>query len=81
MRSNHAYRIYGYPRIHQALQHSHGEEKWDVVAAYTQPDKPKNRGMKLVPTPVKAYALTQDIPVYQPASCRDEGMLAELRAL
>lgn len=57
------------------------EEKWDVVAAYTQPDKPKNRGMKLVPTPVKAYALIQDIPVYQPASCRDEGMLAELRAL
>lgn len=28
-------------------------DKWDVVAVYTQPDKPKNRGMKLIPTPVK----------------------------
>ena len=29
------------------------EDHWDVAAAYTQPDKPKNRGMKLIPTPVK----------------------------
>ena len=29
------------------------EDGWEVVAAYTQPDKPKNRGMKLIPTPVK----------------------------
>lgn len=57
------------------------EDQWDVVAVYTQPDKPKNRGMKLIPTPVKEYALTQDIPVYQPLSCRDEGVLQELRAL
>lgn len=57
------------------------EDQWDVIAAYTQPDKPKNRGMKLVPTPVKEYAITQDIPVFQPVSCRDEAVLAELRAL
>ena len=57
------------------------EDHWNVVAAYTQPDKPKNRGMKLIPTPVKAYALEQDIPVYQPLSCRDEETLAQLRAL
>lgn len=57
------------------------EDNWNVVAAYTQPDKPKNRGMKLIPTPVKEYALTQNIPVYQPLSCRDEVMLEELRAL
>ena len=57
------------------------EDKWDVVAAYTQPDKPKNRGMKLIPTPVKEYALTQNIPVFQPLSCRDEAVLEELRAL
>ncbi len=57
------------------------EDKWNVVAAYTQPDKPKNRGMKLVPTPVKEYALTVEIPVYQPVSCRDEAVLEELRAL
>ena len=57
------------------------EDGWDIAAAYTQPDKPKNRGMKLVPTPVKEYAVTAGIPVYQPASCRDEAVLEELRAL
>ena len=57
------------------------EDQWDVAAVYTQPDKPKNRGMKLIPTPVKDYALTKGIPVYQPQSCRDEAVLAELRAL
>lgn len=57
------------------------EDGWDIAAAYTQPDKPKNRGMKLVSTPVKEYAVTAGIPVYQPASCRDEAVLEELRAL
>lgn len=57
------------------------EEQWDIAAVYTQPDKPKNRGMKLIPTPVKEYAITQNIAVYQPESCRDEGALDELRAL
>lgn len=57
------------------------EDQWDVSAVYTQPDKPKNRGMKLVPTPVKEYAVTRRIPVYQPDSCRDEGVLAQLRDL
>lgn len=56
-------------------------DRWNIVGAYTQPDKPKNRGMKLVPTPVKEFALTHDIPVYQPASCRDEAVLEQLRAL
>ena len=56
-------------------------DKWDVVAVYTQPDKPKNRGMKLIPTPVKEYAITCGIPVCQPESCRDEGVLKELRTL
>lgn len=57
------------------------EDQWDVAAVYTQPDKPKNRGMKLVPTPVKEYAVTHNIPVYQPESCRDEAVLAQLRGL
>ena len=37
--------------------------------------------MKLTPTPVKEYAVTHGIPVYQPASCRDEAVLEELRAM
>ena len=57
------------------------EDKWDVCAVYTGPDKPKNRGMKLLPTPVKEFAVTAGIPVYQPVSCRDEATLDQLRDL
>lgn len=42
----------------------------EVAAVFTQPDKPKGRGYKLIPTPVKAAALEYDIPVYQPLSLR-----------
>lgn len=56
-------------------------DKWNVVAAYTAPDKPKNRGMKLLPTPVKEFALAAGIPVCQPVSCRDEAVLDQLREL
>ena len=34
----------------------------EVCGVFTQPDKPKNRGHKLVPTPVKEFALTENIP-------------------
>lgn len=57
------------------------EDRWDVAAVYSQPDKPKNRGMKLIPTPVKEYALTAGIPVFQPESCRDAAVLEQLRGL
>ena len=52
-----------------------------VIAVYTQPDKPKNRGMKLIPTPVKAAAMEYGIPVYQPATVRDESVLEEIRRM
>ena len=42
----------------------------DVAAVYTQPDKPKNRGHKMMFTPVKECALKYDIPVYLPLSLR-----------
>lgn len=57
------------------------EDGHEICGVFTQPDKPKNRGHKLMPTPVKEYAVTQGIPVYQPASCRDEAVLEELRAM
>ena len=47
------------------------EDGHDVCGVFTQPDRPKNRGMKLMFSPVKEYALTQDIPVYQPLKMRD----------
>ncbi len=45
---------------------------FDVIGAVTQPDKPKGRGYALTPPPVKVYALEKEIPVYQPATLRDE---------
>lgn len=44
--------------------------KHEVVAVFTQPDKPKGRGYKMIPTPVKKVALEYEIPVYQPLSLR-----------
>lgn len=42
----------------------------NVLAVFTQPDKPKGRGYKLAPSPVKEKALTYNIPVYQPQSLK-----------
>lgn len=47
------------------------EDGHEVCGVITQPDKPKNRGMKLIPTPVKEYALAHDLPVFQPLKARD----------
>lgn len=53
------------------------DEKYDVVGVFTQPDKPRDRGMKLSFSPVKEIALEHDIPVYQPTKLRD-GTATEL---
>ncbi len=53
----------------------------EVVGVYTQPDRPKNRGMKLAFSPVKEVALAHEIPVYQPDSFREEETVAQLAAL
>lgn len=50
----------------------------EIAAVYTQPDKPKNRGMKLTPSPVKQVALANAIPVIQPQKLREEGVLETL---
>lgn len=53
----------------------------DICGVFTQPDKPKNRGMKLTFPPVKEYALSQNIPVFQPVKLRDGTALAQIEAL
>ena len=45
----------------------------EVKAVFCQPDKPKGRGYKLVPPPVKEFALEKNIPVYQPNSLKNGG--------
>ena len=54
---------------------------FEVVGVYTQPDRPKNRGMKLAFSPVKEVALSADIPVYQPENFREGADVETLREL
>ena len=51
----------------------------DIVGVYTRMDTPKNRGMKMLPPPVKVQALEYGIPVYQPKNLRSEEVQQELR--
>ena len=53
----------------------------NVIAVYTQPDKPAGRGKKLQASPVKQLAEQNNIPVYQPKSLRKEEAQFELKAL
>ncbi|WP_295087356.1 methionyl-tRNA formyltransferase [Ruminococcus sp.] len=46
------------------------ESRHEVAAVFTQPDKPKGRGYKMIPTPVKAAALEYGLQVYQPLSLK-----------
>ena len=55
-------------------------EKYDVVGVFTQPDRPRGRGNKLTPSPVKAAATEAGIPVFQPERIRKDGV-EDLRSL
>lgn len=57
------------------------EDRFDVVAVFTQPDKPKGRGMEMSFSPVKELALKHDLPVYQPVKMRDGTALEQIKAL
>ena len=53
----------------------------EVLAAVTQPDKPKGRGKAVLMTPVKEKALESSIPVYQPENVREEAFIALLKKM
>ncbi|MBO5497303.1 MAG: methionyl-tRNA formyltransferase [Oscillospiraceae bacterium] len=58
------------------------EEGFEIAGVFTQPDKPKGRGMEMSFSPVKELALQYGLPVYQPEKMRDGtalGILEELR--
>lgn len=55
-----------------------GEE---VIAVFTQPDRPKGRGQKLQPPPVKELALSRGIPVFQPSRVRVAEVIEQIRGL
>lgn len=52
---------------------------YEIQAVVTQPDRPKGRGQKLMETPVKAWALTQGLPVYQPAKVKEPAFVSLLK--
>ena len=54
---------------------------FEVVGVYTQPDRPKGRGMKMVFPPVKDVAIENNIPVFQPENFREDETVAQLAAL
>ena len=55
------------PALQALLDSTH-----DVIAVYTQPDRPSGRGRKTTASPVKQLALQYDVPVYQPDSLKPE---------
>ncbi|MBE7022129.1 MAG: methionyl-tRNA formyltransferase [Ruminococcaceae bacterium] len=57
------------------------EKGYEVALVVTQADKPKGRGHKLTPPPVKKYALTQGIPVYQPEKMKDNSTYEYLKCI
>lgn len=57
------------------------DEHYDIVGVFTQPDKPKGRGMELSYSPVKTLALEHGLPVYQPVKLRDGSAYELLKSL
>ena len=57
------------------------DEKFNVVGVFTQPDKPKGRGMKLQPCETKQVAMEHGLPVFQPEKLRDGTALEMLKEL
>ena len=64
----------------KALINTKEQNNYDIVAVYTQPDRPSGRGQKLIYSPVKQLALEHDIEVYQPLNFKNEEDKAQLAA-
>jgi len=64
------------PALQMLLDSEH-----ELVAVYTQPDRPSGRGRKLQPGPVKQLALSAGIPIFQPINLKQEADIAQLKAL
>ncbi len=62
------------PTLERCLEAGH-----QVLAVYTQPDRPKGRGQELAQSPVKQAALRHDLPVFQPQKIREASVVDELR--
>lgn len=56
------------------------QNKFNIVAVITAPDKPQGRGQKLAPSPVKECALKYNIPILQPVNLKAQSFLEELKS-
>jgi methionyl-tRNA formyltransferase len=56
-------------------------EGFDVIGVVTQPDKPQGRSRKIILSPVKQFAIEEEIPVFQPKNARAPELLEQLREL
>jgi methionyl-tRNA formyltransferase len=63
------------PTLNQLLSDGH-----EVVAVWTQPDRPSGRGNKLTPSPVKQFAIDRGLTVHQPAKIKTEEALATFKS-
>ncbi len=67
---------FGIPALNALLSSAH-----TITAIYSQPDRPAGRGCRLQASPVKQWALEQNIPVFQPVNFKDPEAIEALRAL
>ncbi len=65
----------------KALIDTSARNSWQVSGVFTQPDRPKGRGKKLTPPPVKVAAEVAGVPVFQPHTLKTDEALAQLTAL
>ena len=71
----------GTPEIAKTCLEAIYQAGHEIVGVYTKVDTPKNRGMKLTVSPVKAFALEKGLPVFQPKNFKDPETVEELRSL
>ena len=70
--------FFGTPDIGlKSLEYFYNSDKFNVLAVVTQPDKPSGRGHKLTPSPIKIFALENNLPLFQPKSIRKEPEVIE----
>jgi len=63
--------FFGTPKIAlKSLEYLYNSDKINVLAVVTQPDKPSGRGHKITMSPLKEFAISKNIPVFQPKSIR-----------
>lgn len=78
MRENVKIVFMGTPEFAKCSLENLVESGYNVVGVFTNPDKPSGRGMKLKPSEVKEYAMSKNIPVYQPIKVRNNPEVMEI---